>query len=148
MMSLDRVESRLVHEIGCTSRSDPSLSLAKQWLESCLTQHQPRLTTEFFPDRVLDVGSKGEPNIALRSSPWTAECLLPYATLSYCWGAAEHLKLQAGTMQKFQDGISLTELPKTMQEAIELTRELDLRFLWIDSLCIVQDSVDDWRAQS
>jgi hypothetical protein len=35
-----------------------------------------------------------------------------------------------------------------MRHAVAVVRELGLRFLWIDSLCIIQDSADDWRVQS
>lgn len=35
-----------------------------------------------------------------------------------------------------------------MRHAVAVVHELDLRFLWIDSLYIIQDSADDWRAQS
>ena len=43
-------------------------------------------------------------------------------------------------------GIPVFELPKTFQEAIEISRALHLRYLWIDSLCIVQNSESDWAA--
>lgn len=39
-------------------------------------------------------------------------------------------------------------LPPTYQDAITVTRRLGVQFIWIDSLCIVQDSVEDWRAES
>jgi hypothetical protein len=42
------------------------------------------------------------------------------------------------------DGILISELPKTFRDAIDITRSLELRYLWIDSLCILQDSESDW----
>jgi Heterokaryon incompatibility protein (HET) len=39
-------------------------------------------------------------------------------------------------------------LPKTFQDALEVTRYFGVRYLWIDSLCILQDSQDDWRRES
>ncbi|KAJ4377204.1 hypothetical protein N0V83_000027 [Neocucurbitaria cava] len=47
-----------------------------------------------------------------------------------------------------QDGISLGSLPKTFKEAIICCRKLGLPYLWIDSLCIVQDDKDDWERES
>lgn len=39
-------------------------------------------------------------------------------------------------------------MPKTFRDAIIVARQLDLRYLWIDSLCIIQDSADDWSKES
>ena len=42
----------------------------------------------------------------------------------------------------------MCQLPKTFRQAIKVTRDLGGRFIWIDSLCIIQDSVEDWRKES
>ncbi|TVY55546.1 hypothetical protein LCER1_G002742 [Lachnellula cervina] len=39
-------------------------------------------------------------------------------------------------------------LPPSFRDAVIVTRELGIRYLWIDSLCIVQDDLDDWRKES
>ena len=44
----------------------------------------------------------------------------------------------------FKEGILLNDLPRTFQHAIDFTRRLQVRYLWIDALCIIQDSQDDW----
>jgi len=46
------------------------------------------------------------------------------------------------------EGIALSDLPATFLEAIKLTRRLGIRCLWIDSLCIIQDSSEDWDTES
>lgn len=45
---------------------------------------------------------------------------------------------------------SLSELPKTFQDAVKVTRELGVLYLWIDSLCIIQygDGGEDWKRES
>ncbi|KAJ5999400.1 HET-domain-containing protein [Penicillium sp. IBT 35674x] len=48
----------------------------------------------------------------------------------------------------FQQGIAYEILPKTFQDAVVFTRKLGYRFLWIDSLCIVQDDSEDWLAEA
>jgi hypothetical protein len=45
-------------------------------------------------------------------------------------------------------GFSLSELPKTFQDAVRVTRELGIEYLWIDSLCIIQWNADDWRREA
>lgn len=44
--------------------------------------------------------------------------------------------------------IKFSELPKTFQDAVHITRALGLRYLWIDSLCIIQDDKRDWEIES
>lgn len=48
------------------------------------------------------------------------------------------------TIGKNLKGIPVPQLPKTFRDAILITRELQIRYLWIDSLCIIQDSPSDW----
>jgi len=51
-------------------------------------------------------------------------------------------------IQDHTKAISPSALPKTFQDAVEVTRAIGLRYLWIDSLCIVQDDRDDWLRES
>jgi hypothetical protein len=71
-----------------------------------------------------------------------------YITLSHCWGNIEILKLLTGNYESLRQGIVLNDLPKTFRDALDITRNLGFRFLWIDSLCILQDSAEDWRSQA
>ena len=43
--------------------------------------------------------------------------------------------------------IMLADLPPIFQDAISITRRLGCRYLWIDRLCIIQDSVSDWQME-
>jgi hypothetical protein len=66
-----------------------------------------------------------------------------YAILSYCWGGDQRSKLTRDRLSTMQTGIPDSSLPRTIQDAIHITRRLDLRFLWVDSLCITQDDPDE-----
>ena len=66
-----------------------------------------------------------------------------YATLSYCWGGDQRIVLTRKTYDEFLNGVSLDSLPQTIRDAIKVTRKLGLKYLWIDALCIIQDSQDD-----
>lgn len=73
------------------------------------------------------------------------EKLGDYVALSYCWGRAKQVKL-AGTYSKSRfekKGISVSTLPKTIQDAIRITRDLGFHYLWVDALCIIQNSKKD-----
>lgn len=69
-------------------------------------------------------------------------------TLSHCWGELHFIQLLEDNLSEMMMEISLSDLPKTFQDAVKITRELGFRFLWIDSLCIIQDSRVDWEEES
>ncbi|KAK7424524.1 hypothetical protein QQX98_000489 [Neonectria punicea] len=71
-----------------------------------------------------------------------------YASLSYCWGGAEILKLQKGNFSDLKQGIAIPSLPPTFRDAIRVVRDLGIQYLWIDSLCIIQDSNEDWQQEA
>lgn len=73
-----------------------------------------------------------------------------YVTLSHCWGKAEFKKLTKENLEDFKKGIPLSSLPPTFRQAIHFARRLSqsIRYIWIDSLCIIQDDVDDWNYES
>ncbi|KAF7671147.1 hypothetical protein GT037_010708 [Alternaria burnsii] len=54
------------------------------------------------------------------------------------------VKLQRSTLPAFLDGIDVDKLPPTFQQAIILTKSLGIEYIWIDSLCIIQDDDIDW----
>ena len=65
-------------------------------------------------------------------------------TLSHCWGQIHISKLTQETKQRIEDGIPISELGKTFRDAIGVAREFAIPYIWIDSLCIIQDLLDDW----
>ena len=73
---------------------------------------------------------------------------LAYLALSHRWGGADVLKLTNATLQSMLIKIVTKELPQTFQDAIHITRKLGYRYLWIDSLCIIQDDAKDWEREA
>ncbi|KAJ9150096.1 Chromosome transmission fidelity protein [Coniochaeta hoffmannii] len=72
----------------------------------------------------------------------------PYVCLSHCWGLRPFLRTLTRTLKAHIDNIPFASLPLTFQEAIDFTRRLGIRYLWIDSLCIIQDDESDWRVEA
>lgn len=73
----------------------------------------------------------------------------PWVTLSHCWGGSSPLTTNAKTLPEWTgSGIPLSLLPPTFRDAVVITRRLGYRHLWIDSLCIVQDSREDWEHEA
>ncbi|KAJ0332312.1 hypothetical protein COL5a_002020 [Colletotrichum fioriniae] len=73
-----------------------------------------------------------------------------YAALSYCWGPGRPgLITTKDNYRDHQDfGILISNLPETIRDAFHAARMLGLDYLWVDRLCIVQDSVDDWAHEA
>lgn len=74
-----------------------------------------------------------------------------YAALSYVWGdqqADKTLRLLSSNIDHLRSPNSTNLLPKTFQDAIRVIERLGIQYLWIDRLCIVQDSDEDWRAEA
>ena len=68
---------------------------------------------------------------------------MEYVALSHCWGKTKPAILKKHMLGPMTSGIEWSRLPKTFQDAIVVTRRLGSRYLWIDSLCIIQDSQED-----
>lgn len=73
-----------------------------------------------------------------------------YVALSHCWGSNEEAsKIPVTTEDNFEErqarGVKVAELTRTFREAVDLTVRLGMEFIWIDSLCIIQDNKEDWE---
>lgn len=73
---------------------------------------------------------------------------MEYMTLSHCWGDSSFLMLTSTNINDFKQGKPLSVLPKLFQDAISVTKLLGCGMIWIDSLCIIQDRLDDWQKES
>ncbi|KAK4190632.1 P-loop containing nucleoside triphosphate hydrolase protein [Podospora australis] len=71
-----------------------------------------------------------------------------YVCLSRRWGDSKFLTTTTLNIDAHKTSIKTSDMPKTFQDAISFTRSLGLRYLWIDSLCIIQDDLDDWKAEA
>lgn len=72
-----------------------------------------------------------------------------YLCLSHCWGQTQQqLMTTTQNISDHMNGIQWGSIPRTFRDAIEVTRTLGIQYLWIDSLCIIQNDGDDWATQS
>ncbi|KAF2190002.1 HET-domain-containing protein, partial [Zopfia rhizophila CBS 207.26] len=102
-------------------------------------------TDKPLPYRLLDLDSLHGNDVILRETQNEAGI---YACLSYCWGGQHPLEITQRTLPDHKSRIPWARLPKTFQDAIAVARRLGIQYLWIDSLCIIQDDIDDWKSQS
>lgn len=99
-----------------------------------------------LPSRVIDTSAYISPHtVKLRDTRGKSGT---YAALSYCWGLCSQRKTTKSTLQEHLMGIQVSTLPATIQDAIRLCRSLNIPYLWVDSLCIIQDDSDDWHHEA
>ncbi|RFU31167.1 hypothetical protein B7463_g5190, partial [Scytalidium lignicola] len=131
-----------------------------------------------LPTRILDVGDLSSKMVYLRELATMSEKSAPYIALSHCWGveqATEKLtrdtknpvdlsqsssvldaywevrkasQTTTETLVEKLQGVPIEALPQTAQDAIIIARKIGISYLWIDSLCIIQDDKEDWLRES
>lgn len=126
-------------EVVAETRVDECAHIANQWISTCRESHlacqQQQLSR--LPTRVIDVGSDHQ-----QDCPRLLECdgkADRYIALSHCWGSGRHFTTETTNLNERMKGMKWESLPKTFQDAISVTRKLGIRYLWIDSVCILQD---------
>jgi hypothetical protein len=129
------------------TKSDLSMATAKGWLENCIETHPTcgNGSEQPAPTRLLDVSPEDGSDVKLIEAGGT---LCRYATLSHCWGQTEAITTTVNSLEAHKTGIAWSDLCLTFQEAIIVTRNLGLKYIWIDSLCIIQDDEVDWRKEA
>jgi hypothetical protein len=129
--------------------------MARIWIDKCIADHDacgPKRPANdgdeeteqkpFFPTRVIDVGPvDGSQESRLVEGEHLHG---DYLTLSYRWGdPASITQTRNATLPDYKKRIPFDSLCKTFQDAIKITRKLGKRYIWIDSICIIQDSWED-----
>jgi hypothetical protein len=135
------------------SSSYESLDQVRKWLQCCQKNHNcsNRLTSA-LPSRLIDVVSFGDTghsgDVKLIDE---AHHLVPaeYVALSHCWGGKiPECVTTRETLHTRTQYIPYNLLPRTFRDAVKYTRDLGIRYLWIDSICVVQDDESDWRHEA
>jgi hypothetical protein len=135
-----------------------SLSQARKWLETCVENHKDCTgasgqLSSFSPTRLIyipgdfascgvQILTKGDKRRPLKA---------PYMTVSHCWGWGGDAPIRLDSKSKCnfeEEGIPFGDLPKTFQYAVVITNSLGVDYLWIDSLCILQDYPTDWENEA
>jgi Heterokaryon incompatibility protein (HET) len=132
------------------------------WCMDCVNFHSDRCSnaffeqSTFFPRRVINIGrlqsdgSLVEPHLCTEVPGYPPP---PYMTLSHCWGKdGLSFKLLPTNLITMKYCIPYKDLPKTFQDAIALTRKFNIRYLWIDALCVLQgksqEPREDWAREA
>lgn len=130
------------------AQTSSALTIASRWLRACRNSHgQCKVPPgEFTPTRLISTAAdqarlcEGE-DISRRNVP-------EYATLSHCWGNYAFHTLQSNSLESFKNRIPQEALSQTVSDSIKIARDLGFSYIWIDTLCILQDDDRDWMRES
>jgi len=117
-------------DVGLDSASDANFELARGWLRGCLSSHPlcKTISAAPLPTRLI--------NIENGVSPQNIRLFIPapgargrYTALSYCWGTAQNNILTKANLKDKTEKIPLSDLPKTIHDAVKITQKLRLQYL-------------------
>lgn len=129
------------------------------WYETCKATHtrchaspdQLPGGKKWLPTRLLDIQEAGQGHVKIISTAnfeVSERETISYLVLSHCWGKKSFITLNQGNKARLQDSFSLDELPPNFRDAAHATRRLGFRYVWVDSVCIIQGADGDWAEQA
>lgn len=144
----------LQYDLPPQTDEDSCFKLVRKWVNSCETSHprceksRPPTAPPFtmLPNRVIDVGTQ-QSNVDPKIFETSGRCGR-YVTLSHRWPAELTCRTTSQTIDQYLKAIKLSTMPAPFRDAVIVCRKLGIRYLWIDALCIIQDSDDDWLEES
>ncbi|KAK0652376.1 heterokaryon incompatibility protein-domain-containing protein [Cercophora newfieldiana] len=129
--------------LKCNDSSRPkAMERLQGWMQTCDAKHTCRPRDAPLPTRLLEIeqGNARSMRVLETANIKTGK----YIALSHCWGLSHRLKTTKANIEAHKNGISLSTLPQTFRDAVSCALELGVRWLWIDTLCIIQDDEADW----
>ncbi|OAQ60664.1 heterokaryon incompatibility protein [Pochonia chlamydosporia 170] len=146
---------RISEPLSQNTKSIQLFDLAKSWIADCEENHplcnKRPSEKDWYPTRLLEIqpSNSAGPHWRLIETRHSA-IDGPYLTLSHCWGSAECIKLTTENYHNILLGLPSTILPQLYQDVLYVALNLGITYLWIDSLCIIQngDGFADWRQEA
>ncbi|KAK1499370.1 HET domain-containing protein [Colletotrichum cuscutae] len=100
-----------------------------------------------LPTRLVDLSNHANNLITIKNTAEVGKNIR-YAALLYCWGKSNTFTIISATLADRQQGFSPSALPISLQDALRVAQGLRMQYIWIDALCILQDSDEDWLYES
>ncbi|KAF4483684.1 hypothetical protein CGGC5_v007071 [Colletotrichum fructicola Nara gc5] len=138
-----------------STSSKTSLDTALNWLRQCSVSHEncagfSSPTSDWIPTRLVDTGLEDDQKwkVIVTKDDVGPGVPISYITLSYRWGSRQTTLLSSSNLPSFRAGKPVALLPLTFRDLFVVARHVGIRYVWIDCLCIIQDSVADWDAEA
>lgn len=126
-----------------------------EWIRDCRENHPQCVapassSSSARPARFVDIRGlrSGGAVKLIRFADIPQGDVISYVTLSHCWGGVVPLRTLKANLRDHLKKIPKSSIPRTFSNAIILAQALGIGFLWIDSLCIVQDDPSDWETEA
>jgi hypothetical protein len=137
---------RQIADLSAPDSIDRVCSLASTWIRNCDQTHQhcgsshtSKREPKVLPTRLIDVGSDSLDHPPTVFIPQRHLRSFEYVALSYAWGPVrDTTQATSSNLEAMTQRLPWAQLPKTIQDAILITRRLGIRYLWVDALCILQ----------
>ncbi|KAK5994003.1 hypothetical protein PT974_07442 [Cladobotryum mycophilum] len=115
--------------------------IAQRWIQTCIADHDKCNTHapgEWYPTRLLLLTPEDTSVRLIHTKEELPNA--PYITLSHRWGKVRYKTLTSQTIDQFKKEIVLSGLPIALRDAITFARQISIKYIWIDALCIKQDA--------
>lgn len=144
-------ESGLPEDLSSNTGSKETWTTIGKWLQECSNHHQclANVNKDWYPTRLVEILSNDTWRV-IRSDSQSFKPTQGYLTLSHRWGDGDFARLTAQNLSAFETGQPMTVLRKIFQHALLAAQNIGIPYVWIDSLCIIQDGDGgaDWRHES
>jgi hypothetical protein len=121
--------------------SNETFHVVYSWLDQCLNSHGDcsSVSHSNLPARVIDIGPEDgsqEPYLLIPGEKWQPgdpQLHIRYVALSYCWGyKIQPFTTTSANLEEHKSRIAMSQFPRTLQDAIIISRQLRIHYLWID----------------
>lgn len=131
--------------------ADAAIHQIHKWVGDCVGDHTTCENGGFAPTRLLCVKQNGKSSVSndtIRLVESWHGFSSPFIALSHCWGKTQHEITTKANYALRKTAIPVEDLSRTFQDAVWIARRLGVGYLWIDSLCIIQDDPEDWDREA
>ncbi|KAM0426344.1 hypothetical protein ACHAPT_008385 [Fusarium lateritium] len=135
-----------VHSLRPYVEAELDISRVSRWMSECSDRHGDNCA---LSSASFDTAFPGLQVLRLvdvkRNCLVEVQDCVPYVALSYIWGAVSSFRLTKSNLSQLliPGTIERIRLPRTIYDAITLCRRLDLQYLWVDALCLLQNDNED-----
>lgn len=140
--------------ISSETLSHENVDMIKQWINDCIQNHPTYILppSQWVPTRLLEIDGTGASHIRLiETSSRHLQTGCRFAALNHVWGdksVSPPLRALQSNLHQLKQDIRISDLPRNFIDAVRVSIQLGIRYIWIDSLCIVQDSEQDWKREA
>jgi hypothetical protein len=145
-------DENMAFTLDDTTDSPRTRKRVNDWVSNCTAHHELcAQRTTFLPTRVIKINGHHRPRTYCLVSRDECPPNSRYVTLSYMWGTRpleSRTRLLVPTFEGLRQNNPVQQLSKTFRDAMEVALRFSVHYIWIDSLCIIQDSSEDWQKEA